>query len=143
MTQASEEPTDAQARPTGLSAESLAAWMDRAGIAPWDGAVNIAHEAIDRHILAGHGDQLAIRWLSRDGATRDISYGALSGMASRFAGVLAAHGIRPGDSVFALTGRVPAKASGPRVGPPNQGGRQRIGAASKHERRCQAGRKRR
>lgn len=107
MTKASDEPTDAQDGPTGLSAESLAAWMDRAGIAPWDGAVNIAREALDRHILAGHGDQLAIRWLSRDGATRDISYGALSGMASRFAGVLAAHGIRPGDSVFALTGRVP------------------------------------
>ena len=32
------------------------------------GGLNIAHEAVDRHVAAGHGGQVAIRWLGRDGA---------------------------------------------------------------------------
>jgi hypothetical protein len=31
------------------------------------GGLNIAHEALDRHVTAGHGDQIAIRWFSKDG----------------------------------------------------------------------------
>jgi len=96
-----------QTHAAGSGGDVLTAWMERAGIAPWDGALNIAREALDRHVLDGHGEQLAIRWLGREGERRDLSYGELSQMASRFANVLAAHAIGPGDSVFALMGRVP------------------------------------
>ncbi len=32
------------------------------------GGLNIAHEAVDRHVAAGFGEQLAIRWLGREGS---------------------------------------------------------------------------
>jgi len=92
---------------SGLAEHQLTVWMKHAGIAPWDGAVNVAREALDRHVAAGHSDQLAIRWLGKEGQPRDISYGELAEMAARFANVLAAHSIVQGDSVFALMGRVP------------------------------------
>ncbi|SHG66778.1 acetate--CoA ligase [Marivita hallyeonensis] len=73
----------------------------------WQGGINIAHEALDRHVAQGHGDQIAIRWLGKDGSKQDLSYSDLSELASRFAHVLTAHGLSKGDSVFALMGRVP------------------------------------
>jgi acetyl-CoA synthetase len=71
------------------------------------GGLNIAHEAVDRHVAAGHGGQVAIRWLGRDGARRELSYAALAADAGRFANVLAGHGLARGDRVYALLGRVP------------------------------------
>ncbi len=76
-------------------------------IGGWKGGINIAHEALDRHVVAGHGDALAMRWLGQDGTRRDLTYADMAAAASRFASLLASHGLRTGDSVFAMTGRVP------------------------------------
>ncbi|MFN3937108.1 MAG: acetate--CoA ligase [Gemmobacter sp.] len=72
------------------------------------GGLNIAHEAVDRHVAAGHGDRPALVWLGRDGARQVLSYADLAGLAARFAHVLCAHGIGPGERLFLLSGRVPA-----------------------------------
>ena len=72
-----------------------------------DGGVNIAHEALDRHVEQGYGDQIAIRWLGKDGSRRDLSYIDLHDLAGRFASIFQDHGLAKGDSVFALMGRVP------------------------------------
>jgi acetyl-CoA synthetase len=83
-------------------------WAEaRRSIDGWQGGINIAHEALDRHVAAGHGAQTALRWLGKSGATRDFSYADLTDRAGRFANVLAAHGLGKGASVFALMGRVP------------------------------------
>jgi acetyl-CoA synthetase len=71
------------------------------------GGLNIAHEAIDRHVKAGRGDKLALRWIGRDDNIRDFTYAALAAAANRFANVLAQRGIGKGDRVFSLLGRVP------------------------------------
>ncbi len=71
------------------------------------GGLNIAHEALDRHVLAGRSDKLALRWIGRDEQIRDFSYAALRAEANRFANILAQHGIAKGDRVFSLLGRVP------------------------------------
>lgn len=71
------------------------------------GSVNIAHEAVDRHVAQGHGATVAMLWLGKDGSRRPLSYGALSDASARMANVLTAHGLTKGDSVFALMGRVP------------------------------------
>jgi acetyl-CoA synthetase len=71
------------------------------------GGLNIAYEAIDRHLAAGHGDRLALRWIGRDDTVRDFTYRALSDQTSRFANALRAYGIGRGDRVFSLLGRVP------------------------------------
>ena len=70
------------------------------------GGLNIGYEAVDRHVVAGHGDDIAIRWIGKE-RRLDLSYGRLAEMTSRFANVLVDHGSEPGDSVFALMGRVP------------------------------------
>lgn len=71
------------------------------------GGLNIAHEAIDRHVTAGRGNKLALRWIARNESIRDFTYAALGAQANRFANTLVRHGIRKGDRVFSLLGRVP------------------------------------
>ena len=72
-----------------------------------DGGLNIAYEAVDRHVHHSRGDKTAIRWISKDDHIRDISYAELAGETDRFANALKALGIGKGDAVFALAGRVP------------------------------------
>jgi acetyl-CoA synthetase len=71
------------------------------------GGINIAHEAVDRHIGAGRGETLALRWLGRDDQVRDYTYAALGAAVNRFANVLAQRGVTKGDRVYSLLGRVP------------------------------------
>ena len=71
------------------------------------GGLNIAYEAIDRHVKAGRGDKLALRWIGRDDSIRDFTYAALGAEANRFANVLAQRGIGKGGRFFSLLGRVP------------------------------------
>jgi acetyl-CoA synthetase len=70
-------------------------------------ALNIAHEAVDRHVADGLGERLALRWLGRDGGVRDFSYAQLAAETSRFAALLTRLGVNRNDVVFALLGRVP------------------------------------
>src|SRR6056297_237875 len=79
----------------------------RALIDGLDGGINIAHEAVDRHVRNGHGGETAIVWFGKDDTRREFTYSDLCGASSRFANVLQAHGVERGDSVFALMGRVP------------------------------------
>ncbi|HVY47749.1 MAG TPA: acetate--CoA ligase, partial [Minicystis sp.] len=71
------------------------------------GGLNIAFEAVDRHVLRGAGDRLALRWLGKAGARRDLSYADLLHETSRFANLLVELGVKKGDRVFALLPRVP------------------------------------
>jgi acetyl-CoA synthetase len=71
------------------------------------GGLNIAHEAVDRHVLAGRGNKLALRWIGRDDQIHDFSYAALQAQANRFANILVQHGIGKGDPVYLLLGRSP------------------------------------
>ena len=71
------------------------------------GGLNMAHEALDRHVAAGHGAQAALIWLGRAGERQVLSYADLARRAARFAHVLRAHGIGPGERMFLLSHRVP------------------------------------
>ena len=72
-----------------------------------DGGLNIAHEAVDRHLRAGRGNRIAIRWIGRDDQIRDFTYASLGAAVNRFANVLTRHGVAKGDRIFSLLGRVP------------------------------------
>jgi acetyl-CoA synthetase len=72
-----------------------------------DGNLNMAFEAIDRHVYAGHGAQVALRWISKAGTRTDFTYSDLQERTNRFANVLKARGIGRGDRVYSLLGRVP------------------------------------
>jgi len=71
------------------------------------GGLNIAHEAIDRHVAQGAGAKTALRWLDKQGQPHDFSYARLRELTNRFANVLGTLGLGRGDGVFALTGRIP------------------------------------
>lgn len=70
------------------------------------GALNICHEALDRH-LPTRAENIALRWLSKQGQRQDFSYRDLTLATARFARVLATLGIGRGERVFSLLGRVP------------------------------------
>ncbi|MCG8546430.1 MAG: acetate--CoA ligase [Alphaproteobacteria bacterium] len=71
------------------------------------GGLNIAYEAIDRHVANGRGDKVALRWIERDGAVRDYTYRDLAEQSNKFANLLASNGVSKGDRVYSLLGRVP------------------------------------
>lgn len=72
-----------------------------------EGKLNIAYEAIDRHVVHGDGDRLALRWIAKDGQRRDFTYADLKRETDRFANVLKTLGVARGDRVFSLLSRVP------------------------------------
>jgi len=76
---------------------------------PGGRGLNMAHEAVDRHAAsAARAGRVAIRWLARDGGVADTTYADLRARTNRLANVLDALGVRAGDRVFTLLGRVPA-----------------------------------
>ena len=74
---------------------------------PGNGGLNIAYECVDRHASSPRRDRLALRWLSKSGEARDITYDGLRRLTNRFANVLRGLGVGKGDRVFALAGRIP------------------------------------
>ncbi len=72
------------------------------------GGLNIAYEAVDRHLAGGGGGaKVAIRWLGKDGSRQDLTYKDLAAASNRFANVLKSLGVARGDAVFGLMGRRP------------------------------------
>ena len=74
---------------------------------PGGKGLNIAYEAVDRHANGPRRNQVALRWLGRDGAIRDFTYADLRTHSNRFANVLRQLGVGKGDRVFVLAGRIP------------------------------------
>lgn len=74
---------------------------------PNGAGLNIAHEAVDRHVRRGRGDHVALRAIAKDGSARVITYGELAATTGRFANALQRLGVTKGERVFALCSRIP------------------------------------
>ncbi|UKA66000.1 acetate--CoA ligase [Arthrobacter sp. FW306-05-C] len=74
---------------------------------PGGRGLNIAYEAVDRHVAEGRGGREALRFVKADGGTRSLSYAHLSERSGRFAAVLQGLGVGRGERVFSLLGRSP------------------------------------
>jgi len=74
---------------------------------PGDAGLNIAYEAVDRHAKSRRHNHLALRWLGRNGEVQDYTYGQLKGLTNRFANTLKGLGVKKGDRVYVLAGRIP------------------------------------
>ncbi|ODT98099.1 MAG: propionyl-CoA synthetase [Pseudonocardia sp. SCN 72-86] len=106
-------------------------WLDAAGTLDWhvaptraldssnppfyrwfpDGELNVAHNALDRHVDAGRGDQAALIYDSPVTQTqRTYTYSELRDEVARFAGVLAGLGVGAGDRVVVYMPMVPEAA---------------------------------
>ena len=75
------------------------------------GMLNTCYNAVDRHVEAGRGDQIAIIHDSPvTQSQRKISYAELQDLVARFAGVLAGLGVTKGDRVIIYMPMVPEAA---------------------------------
>ncbi len=74
---------------------------------PGGRGLNIAHEAVDRHLRGPLQDKLAIRWIGKNGKQRDYSFVTLARESNRFANALTNLNVTEGDRVYLLLGRVP------------------------------------
>jgi acetyl-CoA synthetase len=71
------------------------------------GKLNVSFNCLDRHVAAGHGDQVAYHWEGEPGDTRTITYAQLLEEVQRVANALKSLGIRKGDRVNIYLGMVP------------------------------------
>ncbi|WP_375262829.1 propionyl-CoA synthetase [Palleronia sp.] len=100
-------------------------WMEQAKAIEWDtfpttalsgdgsvwfpdGITNTCHNAVDRHVAAGHGERVAIIYDSPvTGAKAKITFAELQDRCARLAGALKARGIEAGDRVVIYMPMVP------------------------------------
>jgi acetyl-CoA synthetase len=93
--------------PTDSPALVWAAARARLDGLPGGRGLNMAYEAVDRHVAHGRGDVVALRPIDRDGRRGgDITYAELAERTSRFANVLDGLRVDRGDLVVGLLPRI-------------------------------------
>ncbi len=148
-------------------ADRLAFWAKQANRLSWDtpfdevldwseapfakwfvgGKLNVAYNCVDRHVEAGNGDRVAIRWEGEPGDSRELTYADLLAEVSKAANALTDLGLVAGDRVAIYMPMVPeaivAMLACARLGIMHQRGVRRLlrdGAGGSHRgRRSQAG----
>jgi acetyl-CoA synthetase len=63
------------------------------------GTLNVSYNCLDRHVIAGRGDRVALHWRGEEGQERDLTYAELLAEVERFASALKELGVAPGDVV--------------------------------------------
>ena len=71
------------------------------------GGLNLAYEAIDRHVVRGNGGKAAMLWEGKNGEKETYTYDDMRRQTNRFANVLGALGVEKGARVFTFMERVP------------------------------------
>ncbi|QXG77996.1 acetate--CoA ligase [Modestobacter sp. L9-4] len=71
------------------------------------GTLNVAVNCVDRHVDAGHGDQVAYHWVGEPGDTRTITYAQLKDEVCRTANALTSLGVTAGDRVAIYMPMIP------------------------------------
>ncbi|MCF8529846.1 MAG: acetate--CoA ligase [Candidatus Nanopelagicales bacterium] len=108
-------------------ADRLGFWAEQARTLDWDtdftevldwsnapfaqwfvgGKLNVAYNCVDRHVHAGYGDQVAIRFEGEPGDQRNITYRELMAEVSQAANALTELGISAGDRVAIYLPMIP------------------------------------
>jgi acetyl-CoA synthetase len=71
------------------------------------GKLNVAYNCLDRHVAAGHGEQIAYHWVGEPGDTRDLTYHELLAEVQRTANALKSLGVGKGDRVAIYLPMIP------------------------------------
>jgi acetyl-CoA synthetase len=82
----------------------------QAPLAKWfvGGRLNVAYNCVDRHVEAGNGDRVAIRWVGEPpGDIRDLTYADLRAEVCKAANVLSDLGLVAGDRVAIYMPMIP------------------------------------
>src|SRR3954454_23995117 len=83
-------------------------WSDQP-FAKWfvGGKLNVAYNCVDRHVEAGHGEQVAYHWEGEPGDTRTITYAQLKDEVCKAANALVELGVQTGDRVAIYMPMIP------------------------------------
>jgi acetyl-CoA synthetase len=81
----------------------------KAPFAKWfvGGRLNVAYNCVDRHVEAGHGQQVAYHWEGEPGDTRTITYAELKDEVCKAANALTELGVQTGDRVAIYMPMIP------------------------------------
>ena len=71
------------------------------------GKINIAYEALDRHVKTPVRDKIALYWEGQSGGNERYTFYELSKLSNRFAGALRSLGVQKGDRIFTYMDRIP------------------------------------
>ncbi|WP_027944869.1 acetate--CoA ligase [Amycolatopsis taiwanensis] len=71
------------------------------------GKLNVAYNCLDRHVEAGHGERVALRWEGEPGDSRTITYRALCDEVCQAANLLLELGVRAGERVAIYLPMIP------------------------------------
>lgn len=71
------------------------------------GGLNIAYEAVDRHLAHGRGERTMMIWEGKDGRVERYTFADMARLSNRFANVLRSLGVEKGERVFVFMDRVP------------------------------------
>ena len=74
------------------------------------GKLNVSYNCLDRHVLAGNGEKVAIHWEGEPGDTRTITYSELLVEVEKFSNVLKSLGVVKGDRVNIYLPMIPEAA---------------------------------
>ena len=72
-----------------------------------DGELNVAYNCLDRHVLAGNGDRVALYFEGEPGDSRSYTYAELTTEVKKAANVLLALGVTAGDRVAVYLPMIP------------------------------------
>ncbi len=72
-----------------------------------DGELNVAYNCLDRHVEAGNGDRIALRWEGEPGDQRNVTYAELTDEVKRVSNVLLGLGVERGDRVALYLPMIP------------------------------------
>jgi acetyl-CoA synthetase len=71
------------------------------------GYLNVAFNCLDKHVLAGKANKVALIWESEDGKIRMYTYAQLLSEVNKMANVLKQHGVKRGDRVCIYLPMIP------------------------------------
>ncbi len=71
------------------------------------GRINVAYNCVDRHVEAGHGNQVAYHWEGEPGDQRRITYAELKDEVCKAANALLELGVQAGDRVAIYMPMIP------------------------------------
>ena len=71
------------------------------------GGLNVAYEAIDRHVAKGNGAKNAMLWEGKNGEKETYTYDDMRKQTNKFANVLEGLGVQNGERVFTFMERLP------------------------------------
>ena len=72
-----------------------------------DGRLNVAYEAIDRHVAKGNGAKVAMHWEGKNGEKESYTYDDMRRQTNKFSNVLEGLGVENGERVFTFMERLP------------------------------------